>query len=76
MILSVPYCSGCFHAIYVAFANTADEGVKNVTDSDVKPELKRGHYAVEVDLPPVTEIEQEPRTVIHVKRANMFDFMG
>ncbi len=31
------------------------EGVKNVKDSDVKPALKRGHYAVEVDLPPVAE---------------------
>ena len=28
--------------------------MKNVTDIDVKPALKRGHYAVEVDLPPVT----------------------
>ena len=33
----------------------AKEGVKNVTDSDVKPALKRGHYAVEVDLAPVAE---------------------
>ncbi len=33
--------------------NRLNEGVKNVTDSDVKPALKRGHYAVEVDLPPV-----------------------
>ena len=32
-----------------------NEGVKNVTDSDVKPTLKRGHYAVDVDLPPVRE---------------------
>ena len=34
--------------------NRLNGGVKNVTDSDVKPTLKRGHYAVEVDLPPVT----------------------
>ena len=26
-----------------------------MTDSDVKPALKREHYAVEVDFPPVTE---------------------
>ena len=32
--------------------NRLNEGAKNVTDSDVKPALKRGHYAVEVDLPP------------------------
>ena len=25
-----------------------------MTDSDIKPPLKRGHYAVDVDLPPVT----------------------
>ena len=35
--------------------NRLNEGVKNVTDSDVKPSFKRGHYAVEVDLPPVME---------------------
>ena len=35
--------------------NRLNEGVQIVTDSDVKPALKRGHYAVEVDLPPVTE---------------------
>ena len=35
--------------------STVNEGVKNVKDSDVKPALKRGHYAVEVDLPPLTE---------------------
>ena len=34
--------------------NGLNEGVKNVTDSNIKPSLKRGHYAVEVDLPPVT----------------------
>ena len=34
--------------------NRLNEGVKNVTDSDVKPALKRGHHAVEVDLLPVT----------------------
>ena len=34
--------------------NRLNEGVNNVTDSDVKPALKRGHYAVDVDLPPVT----------------------
>ena len=28
--------------------NRLNEGVKNVTDSDVKPALVRGHYAVEV----------------------------
>ena len=41
----------------------ANEGVKNVTDSEVKPTLKRGHCAVDtlevrdkmVDLPHVTE---------------------
>ena len=32
-----------------------NEGVKNVTDIDVKPSLKRGHHAVDVDLPPVRE---------------------
>ena len=35
--------------------NRLNEGAKNVTDSDVKLALKRGHYAVEVDLPPVAE---------------------
>ncbi len=35
--------------------NRLNEGVQNVMDSDVKPALKRGHYAVEVDFPPVTE---------------------
>ncbi len=35
--------------------NRLSEGVKNVTDSDIKPALKRGHYAMEVDLPPVTK---------------------
>ena len=35
--------------------NRQNEGVENVTDSDIKPALKRGHYAVEVDLPPVTK---------------------
>ena len=34
--------------------NRLNEGVKNVTDSDVKPVLKRGHYAVDVDVSPVT----------------------
>ena len=35
--------------------NRLNEGVKNVTDSDVKSELTREHYAVEVDFPLVTE---------------------
>ena len=35
-----------------------NEGVKNVTDSDVKPALKRGHYSVDVDLPPVRETQK------------------
>ena len=34
--------------------NRLNEGVNNVTDSNIKPALKRGHYAVEVDLQPVT----------------------
>ena len=34
--------------------NRLNEGVKNVTDSDMKAALKRGHYAVKVDFPPVT----------------------
>ncbi len=33
--------------------NRQNEGVENVTDSDIKPALKRGHHAVEVDFPPV-----------------------
>ena len=33
--------------------NRLNEGVNNVTDSDIKPALKRGHHAVEVDFPPV-----------------------
>ena len=35
--------------------NMLNEGVKNVTDSDVKPVLKLGHCDVKVDLPSVTE---------------------
>ena len=35
--------------------NRLNEGVKNVTDSDINPALIRGHCGVEVDLPPVTE---------------------
>ena len=42
-----------------------------MTDSDVKPALKRGHYAVDVDLPSVTEtpkrseLSQESTVVWH-----------
>ena len=35
--------------------NRLNGAVKNVTGSDVKPALKRWHYAVEVDFPPATE---------------------
>ena len=36
-------------------SNKQAKRVKNVTDSDVKPAVGRGHYAVEGDLPPVAE---------------------
>ena len=41
--------------------NRLSEAENNVTDSDVKPALKRGLYAVEVDLPPVTETPKRAR---------------
>ena len=52
------------------------QGIRNVPFNDFVNTTQYGYRAVVVAFCLVSRLEREPRTVIHVKRAKMFDPMG